>query len=86
MNNDIRRVIIARGSDIDIRKIAIKTGMISLRRAGLLNALRGVTSIDDVLAQTVADEGDIEQQGEASAPAAAPAATPSTTSEQAVKT
>ena len=83
MNNDIRRVIIARGSDIDIRKIAIATGMISLRRAGLLNCMRGVTSVEDVISQTVADEGDGEQQAEASNAAAAP----STTTEQpAVKT
>jgi type IV pilus assembly protein PilB len=67
MNNDIRRVIIARGSDIDIRKIAIATGMISLRRAGLLNCMRGVTSVEDVISQTVADEGDSEQQAAASA-------------------
>jgi len=66
MNNDIRRVIIARGSDIDIRKIAIATGMISLRRAGLLNCMRGVTSVEDVISQTVADEGDGEQQTAAS--------------------
>ena len=71
MNNDIRRVIIARGSDIDIRKIAIATGMISLRRAGLLNCMRGVTSVEDVISQTVADEGDGEQQAEASNAAAA---------------
>ena len=78
MNNDIRRVIIARGSDIDIRKIAIATGMISLRRAGLLNCMRGVTSVEDVISQTVADEGDGEQQAAASNAAAAP----STTTEQ----
>ena len=77
MNNDIRRVIIARGSDIDIRKIAIATGMISLRRAGLLNCMRGVTSVEDVISQTVADEGDGEQQTAASA-----ASTASTTTEQ----
>ena len=51
MNNDIRRVIIARGSDIDIRKIAIATGMIRLRRAGLLNCMRGVSSFEDVISQ-----------------------------------
>ncbi len=78
MNNDIRRVIIARGSDIDIRKIAIATGMISLRRAGLLNCMRGVTSVEDVISQTVADEGDGEQQTAASAAGA----TAGTTTEQ----
>ena len=56
MNNDIRRVIIARGSDIEIRKIAIQTGMISLRRAGLLNCLRGVTSTEEIISNTIVDE------------------------------
>ena len=56
MNNDIRRVIIGRGSDLEIRKIAIQTGMISLRRAGLLNCLRGVTSVEEIIANTVVDE------------------------------
>ena len=56
MNNDIRRVIIAGGSDIDIRKIALETGMISLRRAGVLNIMRGVTSIEEVVGSTVAEE------------------------------
>ena len=61
MNNDIRRVIIAGGGDIEIRKIALETGMISLRRAGLLNCMRGVTSIEDVIAQTVGDETAAEE-------------------------
>jgi type IV pilus assembly protein PilB len=56
MNNDLRRVIISGGSDIDIRKIAIDTGMISLRRAGLLKVMRGVTSLDEVLRNTVGEE------------------------------
>ncbi len=81
MNNDIRRVIIARGSDIDIRKIAIATGMISLRRAGLMNALRGVTSVEDVLSQTIADETDTDAAKETAAaseptPTAVPVAAP----------
>jgi type IV pilus assembly protein PilB len=56
MNNDIRRVIIAGGSDLEIRKIALQTGMISLRRAGLLNVMRGVTTIDEIISNTVTDE------------------------------
>ncbi len=62
MNNDIRRVIIAGGSDIEIRKIALQTGMISLRRAGLLNVLRGVTTFDEILSNTISDETANENQ------------------------
>jgi type IV pilus assembly protein PilB len=75
MNNDIRRVIIARGSDLDIRKIAIQTGMISLRRAGLLNCLRGVTSVEEIIANTVVDETANEVNSDAAATAAAEAGT-----------
>ena len=68
MNNDIRRVIIAGGSDIDIRKIALETGMISLRRAGVLNIMRGVTSIEEVVASTVAEEAPaVEKKSDAQA-------------------
>ena len=70
MNNDIRRVIIARGSDLEIRKIAIQTGMISLRRAGLLNCLRGVTSVEEIIANTVVDETANEIKDDAAAAAA----------------
>ena len=58
MNNAIRKIIIAGGSDIDIRKVAIETGMISLRRAGLLNVMRGVTTLDEILRNTVGDESE----------------------------
>ena len=56
MNDHIRKVIIAGGSSIDIRKIAMKNGMISLRRAGLMNAMRGVTSLKEVLRHTVGED------------------------------
>ncbi len=51
----IKRVIIDGGSALDIKALAMEEGMISLRRAGLLNAMRGKTSIDEVLRVTVAD-------------------------------
>ncbi len=56
MNDHIRKVIIAGGSSIDIRKIAMKNGMVSLRRAGLMNAMRGVTSLEEVLRHTVGED------------------------------
>jgi len=62
MNNELRKVIIAGGSDIDIRKSAIAGGMITLRRAGLLKAMRGVTSIDEVMRNTVGEEVAKEQK------------------------
>ncbi len=56
MNDPLRRCIIAGGTAIDIRKIAVATGMITLRRCGLLNAMRGVTSLEEVLRHTVGEE------------------------------
>ncbi len=56
MNDKLRKIIISGGSDIEIRKVAIETGMISLRRASLLNAMRGITTVEEVLRQTVGDE------------------------------
>ena len=67
MNDKIRKIIIAGGSDIDIRKVAIETGMISLRRAGLLNAMRGVTALDEVLRNTVGDESERNEEPVAAA-------------------
>lgn len=56
MNDRLRKVIIGGGSDIEIRKIALETGMISLRRAGLLNVMRGMTTLEEVIRNTVGDD------------------------------
>jgi type IV pilus assembly protein PilB len=56
LSEEIKRLIIGGGSAIDIRAAALREGMISLRRCGLRNALKGVTSVEEVLAHTTADE------------------------------
>jgi type IV pilus assembly protein PilB len=58
MNDGLRRCIVAGGTAIEIRKKAVETGMITLRRCGLLNAMRGVTTIDEVMRHTVGEEMD----------------------------
>ncbi len=55
ITDDIRRMIVDGTSVIDIKKQAIDNGMITVRRAGLLNVLRGVTSIEEVLHTSLAD-------------------------------
>ncbi len=60
MNDDLRRCIIGGGTAIEIRKKAVDTGMITLRRCGLLNAMRGVTTVDEVMRHTVGE--DVESQ------------------------
>lgn len=56
MNDALRRIIVAGGGDIEIRKVAVETGMITLRRAGLLNVMRGGSTVDEILRNTVGDE------------------------------
>jgi type IV pilus assembly protein PilB len=52
---DIRQAIIKGKSAIDIKNLALQQGMITLRRCGLLNVLRGKTSLDEVVSVTLAD-------------------------------
>ncbi|MCA8961904.1 MAG: Flp pilus assembly complex ATPase component TadA, partial [Planctomycetes bacterium] len=55
MTEDLRRIIISGGSALDIKETAMNEGLISLRRAGLLNMFRGKTSIEELLRVTIAD-------------------------------
>ncbi|MDI6732868.1 MAG: ATPase, T2SS/T4P/T4SS family [Planctomycetota bacterium] len=57
IDDEIRRMVIKGSSVIDIKKYAVEsrgggTGMITLRRCGLLNIIRGRTSIEEVLRMT----------------------------------
>jgi type IV pilus assembly protein PilB len=56
MTDDLRKVIIGGASTIELRKAAMDLGMITLRRAGLMNAMRGVTSLEEVMRHTVGEE------------------------------
>jgi type IV pilus assembly protein PilB len=82
MNDDLRRTIIGGGTAIEIRKKAVETGMITLRRCGLLNVMRGITTIEEVMRHTVGEEvepaempkkGGAGEGGDAEAAAPAPA-------------
>jgi type IV pilus assembly protein PilB len=55
LNEELRRCIIEGGSALDIKAVAVRQKMITLRRCGLLNAMRGRTSLDEVLKVTVGD-------------------------------
>lgn len=56
ISDDIKRIIIEGGSALDIRNQALENGMITLRRCAILNALRGNTSIEEVLRVTITDK------------------------------
>jgi type IV pilus assembly protein PilB len=53
LTDDITRIVIDGGSALDIRNKALELGMITLRRCALLNAMRGRTSIDEVMLMTL---------------------------------
>ncbi len=55
LTEEVRRIIIEGGSAMDIRKQALVEGMLTLRRVGLLNVLRGRTSLEEVLRVTLRD-------------------------------
>src|SRR5262249_54282633 len=53
IDDDIREQILSGGTAIDIKRKAIENGMITLRRSGLVKIKEGVTSIDEVVRETV---------------------------------
>jgi type IV pilus assembly protein PilB len=48
MNNDIRRAILKRQNALEIEQIAMKSGMLTLEQSGILKALLGMTSLEEV--------------------------------------
>jgi type IV pilus assembly protein PilB len=55
VTDDVRRMIIDGASVVDIKRKAIENGMVTVRRAGLLNVIRGITSLEEVLNASLAD-------------------------------
>lgn len=55
VTNELQRVVVDGGSAIDIKRVALGQDMVTLRRCGILNALRGKTSLEEILRVTVAD-------------------------------
>ena len=48
MSNEIRRLILEKASSMDIEKAALKNGMVNLEQAGIIKALNGETSLEEV--------------------------------------
>jgi type IV pilus assembly protein PilB len=53
IDDDIRELILTGGTAIDIKKKAAEGGMISLRRSGLIKIKDGITTIEEVVRETV---------------------------------
>jgi type IV pilus assembly protein PilB len=56
IDDDIRVMILTRAQSREIKRKAIEKGMITLRRSGLTKIKKGVTSVEEVLRETVRDE------------------------------
>jgi len=48
MNNDLRRLILQRVPSMDLEATAIKSGMVTLEQSGVIKALQGLTSLEEV--------------------------------------
>ena len=52
ITEEMQRVIMNNGTEVDIMNMAYKEGMVDLRRAGLLKAMQALTSLEEVIAHT----------------------------------
>ena len=59
ITDSIREIILSKGQPREIKAVAMKNGMISLRQSGLVKIKDGVTTVEEVLRETVKD-GEIE--------------------------
>jgi len=53
LNDDLRELILVGASALELKKKALEMGMITLRRSGLLKVAAGLTTIEEVLRETV---------------------------------
>ncbi len=52
ISEEMQRVIMNNGTEVDILDVAYKEGMVDLRRAGILKVMQGITSLEEVTANT----------------------------------
>jgi len=53
INDELRELILVGASAIELKKKAVENGMISLRRSGLIKVSLGMTTIEEVVRETV---------------------------------
>ena len=56
VDEDIRRLMLSRSSGKEIKTMAIKKGMVSIRMDGLRKAEKGITTIEEVLKATMEED------------------------------
>ena len=52
ISEEMQRIIMNNGNEVDINHQALKEGLVDLRHAGLLKVMAGITSLDEILAST----------------------------------
>lgn len=55
VTDEIKDMILSRAQSKDIKKKAMENGMTTLRRSGLIKIMEGVTSVEEVLRETIKD-------------------------------
>jgi type IV pilus assembly protein PilB len=55
IGEDIRRMVIDGRAASEMKDQAIKLGLLTLRRTGILNAMRGRTTLEEVIRMTMGD-------------------------------
>ncbi len=55
LDQELKRMIVEEKSAADLQNEGLRQGMLTLRRVGLLNAMRGTTSLEEVLRVTMGD-------------------------------
>jgi type IV pilus assembly protein PilB len=53
INDDLRELILVGASALELKRKALESGMISLRRSGLTKVAAGLTTIEEVVRETV---------------------------------
>ncbi|MBK8178504.1 MAG: Flp pilus assembly complex ATPase component TadA [Planctomycetes bacterium] len=56
LEGELKRMVVERRSAMEIKTAAMRLGMLTLRRVGLLNVARGKTSLEEVLRTTLDDK------------------------------
>ena len=57
LEDDIKELIMKHASSAVLRRESRKRGMRTLREAGLLTLYDGVTTIDEIVRETISEEG-----------------------------
>jgi len=55
LDGDLKRMVVEGRSVHELKAEGLRQGMLTLRRVGILNAIRGMTSLEEVLRTTMAD-------------------------------